>query len=138
MQQLSDLHWQYFKLYIWTAAREKAAEYLKRFESLKSVFCSNIMKVNSAIHETHSAGLIQNLEVFFIDLIIANNEINKKPKSNHIHHVGAEAQQLWVQADAKNKNGVAKQWIVHKVLADAPIISEFIFNFSSNIKDYKY
>ena len=42
------------------------------------------MKVNSAIHETHSAGLIQNLEVFFIDLIIANNEINKKPKSNHL------------------------------------------------------
>ena len=52
------------------------------------------MKVNSAIHVTHSAGLIQNLEVFFIDLIIANNEINKKPKSNHIHHLGAEAQQL--------------------------------------------
>ena len=66
---------------------------MKRFESLKSVFCSNNMKINSAIQETHSAGLIQNLEVFFIDLILANNEINKKPKSNHIHHLGAELQQ---------------------------------------------
>ena len=52
------------------------------------------MKVNSAIQEIHSAGLIQNLEVVLIDFIIANNEINKKPKSNQIHHVGAELQQL--------------------------------------------
>ena len=95
------------------------------------------MKLNKAIHEIQSAGLTQNLEVFLIDLIIANSEINKNPKSNQIHHVGAEAQQLWVQADAKNKNGVAKQCMVHKVLAEAPIISEFIFNFSSKIKDYK-
>ena len=29
------------------------------------------MKVNSAIHETHSAGLIQNLEVVLIDFKIA-------------------------------------------------------------------
>ena len=136
MQQLSDLHWQYFKLYIWIAARENAAEYLKRFESLISVFCSKIIKVNSAIHETHSAGLIQNLEVFFIDLIIANNEINKKPKSSHTHHDGADAQQLWVQVEAKKINGVAKQWMVHKVLADAPIISELIFSSIISFSSY--
>ena len=52
------------------------------------------MKVNSAIQEIHSAGLIQNLEVVLIDFKIANNEINKKPKSKQIHHVGAELQQL--------------------------------------------
>ena len=92
------------------------------------------MKINSAIQEINSAGLIQYLDVVLIDFIIANNEINKKPKSNQIHQLGAELQQLWVQADAKNKNGVAKQCIVHKVLAEAPIISELIFNFSSNFK----
>ena len=48
-----------------------------------------------------------------------------------IHHIGAVAQQLLVHVDAKNINGVAKQWIVHKVLADAPIKSEFIFNLIS-------
>ena len=52
------------------------------------------MKVNSATHEIHSAGLIQNLEVVLIDFKIANNEINKKAKSNQIHHLGAELQQL--------------------------------------------
>lgn len=52
------------------------------------------MKANSAIHEIQRAGFIQNFVVFFIDTIIAYNDINKKPKSNHIHHVGADAQQL--------------------------------------------
>lgn len=95
-------------------------------ERFKSVFCSIRIDENNAVHEVQRAGLIQSFEVFLIDLIIANNEINKKPKSNHIHHVGAEEQQLCEHAEAKNIKGVAKQCIVHKVLAEAPIISEFI------------
>ncbi len=48
-----------------------------------------------------------------------------------IHHVGAVAQQLCVHAEATKIKGVAKQWIVHNVLAEAPIKSEFIFNLIS-------
>ncbi len=36
-------------------------------------------------------------------------------------------QQVDEQVDARNINGVATQWIVHSVLAEAPIKSEFTF-----------
>ena len=35
--------------------------------------------------------------------------MNKKTKSSQIHHVGAASQQLFEQAEAINKNGVAMQ-----------------------------
>ena len=54
--------------------------------------------------------------------------MNKKTKSNHIHHVGALAQQLLEHAEAIKRNGVAIQWIMHKKLAVAPIKSDFCFN----------
>ena len=76
MQQSSDSHLQYFKLYIWTTVRENAAEYLYKSERFKSVFCSIRINENNAVHEVQRAGLIQSFEVFLIDLIIANNEIN--------------------------------------------------------------
>ena len=49
-------------------------------------------------------------------------------KSSHIHHVGADAQQLLEQAEAINKNGVAIQWIIQVKIAIAPIKSDFCFN----------
>ena len=48
-------------------------------------------------------------------------------KSSQTHHVGAAEQQLFEQADAINKKGVAIQWIIQVKLAIAPIKSDFCF-----------
>tara|TARA_B100001996_G_C18137290_1_gene391587 strand:+ start:93 stop:296 length:204 start_codon:yes stop_codon:yes gene_type:complete len=67
------------------------------------------MDENKANQANQSNGFIHDLEVDFVDLYTAKNEIKRKTKSNQIHQVGAEAQQLFEQADAINRNGVAIQ-----------------------------
>ena len=62
--------------------------------------------------------------------------MNKKTKSSQIHHAGAAAQQLFEQAEAINKNGVAIQWTIQVKLAIAPIKSDFCF--SSAITESNY
>jgi hypothetical protein len=61
------------------------------------------------------------------DLKTEKKEINKNTKSNQIHQVGADEQQLLVQAEAININGVATQCTKHNALAEAPIKSDFCF-----------
>ena len=86
------------------------------------------MDENKANQANQSSGFIHDLEVDLVDLYTAKNDIKRKTKSNHIHHVGAEAQQLFEQAEAIKRNGVAKQWIMQVKLAIAPIKSDFCFN----------
>ena len=51
--------------------------YLKKFERTKDELCSINMNENKAIHEIHNVGLIQYLDVDFVDLYTAKKEINK-------------------------------------------------------------
>ena len=62
--------------------------------------------------------------------------MNKKTKSSQIHQVGAAAQQLFEQAEAINKNGVAIQWIIQVKLAIAPIKSDFCFSWAITESSY--
>ena len=67
------------------------------------------MDENKANQANQRSGFIHDLDVDLVDLYTAKNDIKRKTKSNHIHHVGAEAQQLFEQAEAIKRNGVAKQ-----------------------------
>ena len=69
--------------------------------------CSSIIAMDKASQEPQRGYFIQGFEVVFIDRWIAKKEINKNTKSSQTHHLGAVAQQLFEQADAINKNGVA-------------------------------
>ena len=51
--------------------------YLKKSERTKDELCSINMNENKAIHEIHNVGLIQYLDVDFVDLYTAKKEINK-------------------------------------------------------------
>ena len=53
----------------------------------------------------------------------AKNEMMRNAKSIPRHHPGAALQQVWLQAWATNRNGVAQQCIMHKKLAAAPSLS---------------
>ena len=102
--------------------------YLKNAEKLIELDSSIKIVANKAVQAIQRAGFIHEFEVIWVDLNTAKNEMNKKIKSIQIHQVGAEAQQLFEQADAININGVAAQWIKHMKLAVAPIKSDFCFN----------
>jgi len=82
---------------------------------------------DKAVQAVQSAGFIQDFEECFVDFKTAKNEIKRNTKSNQTHQVGAAAQQLFEQADAIKRNGVAKQCTIHVKLAIAPIKSDFCF-----------
>ena len=88
---------------------ENAALYLNPSCKEINIDCSKIIKVNRAAQAVQSNVFIQSLVDVFVDLYTAKKEMNKKPKSNHIHHVGALAQQLLEHAEAIKRNGVAIQ-----------------------------
>ena len=135
-QHFPDLHWQYFKLYKWKPIREKAAVYLKYSVITITDDCSSIIAMDKASQEPQRGYFIQGFEVVFIDRWIAKKEINKNTKSSQTHHLGAAAQQLFEQAEAINKNGVAKQWIIQMKLAIAPIKSDFCFKIAIIVINY--
>jgi hypothetical protein len=74
-------------------------------------------------HATHKLHQTQVFELDFIDRYTARPETIKKAKSTARHQVGAPLQHELEQACATNRNGVAKQWIMQKKLAAAPIES---------------
>ena len=88
IQQLSSLHWQYFKLYKCKAASVVALMYVKytgRFNNVIFSLTTNSERRNQLIHK---AGFIIFFEVVCVDRYIATNEINKNKKSRFIHHFG--------------------------------------------------
>ncbi len=88
------------------------------------VFFSFNMIKKSVIIKIHNRFLTNLLEEVFTDLITAKNENTKNPKSNAFHQYGADSQQLELQDCTINKNGVAKQCIIHNVLAKIPRASD--------------
>ncbi len=57
---------------------------------------------------------------------IAKKEIKRKSASIQPHQAGESEQHVAVQVFAMKINGVMIQWIMHKVLATIPIVSDFI------------
>lgn len=74
-------------------------------------------------HVIHKLRQTQFLELVCMERKTASPDTTKKTKSTARHHVGAPLQHALEQACATNKNGVAKQWIMHRKLAAAPIES---------------
>ncbi len=79
-------------------------------------------------HATHKLRQTHLLELVCIVRKTARQETTKKTKSTARHQVGALAQHVLEQACATNKNGVAKQCIMQRKLAAAPIESDFSCN----------
>jgi|GEM_PF-3398272 len=64
-------------------------------------------------------------DVLLVDQYTAEKEIARNTISKIPHHHGCVSSKIAALEYATNKNGVAKQCIKHKVLAVAPIMSDF-------------
>jgi hypothetical protein len=56
---------------------------------------------------------------------MAKNDIKRNKKSNALHQLGEESQQVAEQDFAIKMNGVTIQCIIHRKLAIIPIVSVF-------------
>ncbi len=80
------------------------------------------MIIDKIIQFIQNINLIIWLDVVWVDLSIAKNDIIKNRISIEFHHKGVSAwhDELYVI----KKTGVRTQWIKHSILAIAPVISD--------------
>ena len=102
---------------------------------MSSIFSFIIVK-KSTVQLVHKVFFTQVFDVLFAEWYTAKKDILINKRSIHFHQKGNTSLCFIESFCTIKKNGVAKQCIIHNVLANAPILSDLLYIVSAFI--YKF